>query len=548
MHLGEVLKDTVLNWSVSSRNVDSDVVGQVLLLVRVLGKGVVQSSSLGVLTVSSLPVEWACGTGPHLLVLLLAELTELNWLRGGKVVRLGAQVTVHVHGTVSHVRVVDSTSDWAVNWDLSVVNTQSVSVGVWVREQSRLQDWVSRWLLVWNRVGWGESSLLNLSKVVLWVLVQGQLTESSQWVVLVWPDLGQVKDGEWSLLGLLGSHRLEVDSPGWEVTLGNVNEQVLLGVVWVGTGKLASLLVGQTLAALVRDQVDLDVSPVTVLGRPLVGVTGVTVHLSVRGWGTTVREQNDNLVDGLWVAGQVVPEHVGVLQVGLWVSLLGVDKVGELRWVSDEENWGVVVNPVQVTLLSVELGGETSWVSGSVRRTGLTTDGGESGEGSGLLTNSVKQLGGTDVRDVVSHLKDTVGTGTLGVDNSLWNSLSVKVGKRVDKVEVLQKQRTVLADPLGGERLRDWATVGVGKSRGHFCRSKKKWIRAPQLRISPALYTMDPETWGSTIAAAAVGYLGTAHRQSTLSNEPRPKPDWGMLVSAPQPMGFLLFIRHVGGA
>uniref|UniRef100_A0A0L0NTX7 Peroxisomal catalase n=1 Tax=Candidozyma auris TaxID=498019 RepID=A0A0L0NTX7_CANAR len=208
--------------------------------------------------------------------------------------------------------------------------------------------------------------------------------------------------------------------------------------------------------------------PVAVLCRPLVSVAGVTVHLSVRGRGTTVGEQDDNLVDRLWVVTQVVPEHVGVLQVGLWVSLLGVDKVREFGWVSDEENRGVVVHPVQVTFLGVELGGEASWVSGGVGRTRLTTDGGESSEGSGLLTNVLEHLGGTDVGDVVSHLKDTVGTRALGVDNSLWNSLSVKVSKRVNEVEVLQEQRTVLADSLGSKRLRDRTTLGVGVSwRSH---------------------------------------------------------------------------------
>lgn len=468
MHSGEQLEHTVLDTWVGTSSVHSNVVGQVSLLVRVFSQHVVQSSSLGVLSIGGLPVEWTSGTGPDLLVLLLRELTELHWVEGGHVVRSGTQVTVHSHSTVSDVRSVHLRSNRTVDWDLGVVGTQSVSVGVWVREQSRLQHRVGRGLLVWHSVGRRESSLLNLSEVVLRVLVQSQLTKSSHWVVLVWPDLGQVEDREWSLLGLLRGHGLDVTGPRWEVALGNVLEQVLLGVVWVGTSQFGSLFVGQALVALVRDHVHLDVMPVAVLCRPLVSVAGVTVHLSVRGRGTTVGEQDDNLVDRLWVVTQVVPEHVGVLQVGLWVSLLGVDKVREFGWVSDEENRGVVVHPVQVTFLGVELGGEASWVSGGVGRTRLTTDGGESSEGSGLLTNVLEHLGGTDVGDVVSHLKDTVGTRALGVDNSLWNSLSVKVSKRVNEVEVLQEQRTVLADSLGSKRLRDRTTLGVGVSwRSH---------------------------------------------------------------------------------
>jgi hypothetical protein len=44
----------------------------------------------------------------------------------------------------------------------------------------------------------------------------------------------------------------------------------------------------------------------------------------------------------LRVLAQVVPEHVGVLEMGLGVTLLGVDEVRELCGVADEEDGGVV--------------------------------------------------------------------------------------------------------------------------------------------------------------------------------------------------------------
>ena len=53
--------------------------------------------------------------------------------------------------------------------------------------------------------------------------------------------------------------------------------------------------------------------------------------------------------------GDEVPEHVGVLQVGHRVPLLGVDEVGEENRVTDEEDWSVVSDQIPVTLLSVEL-------------------------------------------------------------------------------------------------------------------------------------------------------------------------------------------------
>ena len=130
----------------------------------------------------------------------------------------------------------------------------------------------------------------------------------------------------------------------------------------------------------------------------------------------------------------------------------------ELRWVSDEEDWGVVVDPVQVTLLGVELGGETSWVSVGVWGTLLTTNSGESGQGSGTLTDGVEHGGTTDISYIVGNLEVTESTPTTSVWLSLWDVLSVEVSNAVDEVVVLQQQWTVLADPLSGKWLIDDGT------------------------------------------------------------------------------------------
>lgn len=45
---------------------------------------------------------------------------------------------------------------------------------------------------------------------------------------------------------------------------------------------------------------------------------------------TTVGEENHDLVSRLWVLREVVPEHISILQMRLWVTLLGVDEVREL--------------------------------------------------------------------------------------------------------------------------------------------------------------------------------------------------------------------------
>ena len=59
------------------------------------------------------------------------------------------------------------------------------------------------------------------------------------------------------------------------------------------------------------------------------------------------------------VTESAYPEHVGILEVSLRVTLLSVDEVRELGGVTNEEHRGVVENPVKVALLGLDLDGET---------------------------------------------------------------------------------------------------------------------------------------------------------------------------------------------
>ena len=96
-------------------------------------------------------------------------------------------------------------------------------------------------------------------------------------------------------------------------------------------------------------------------------VTAVAVHMPIAIGSASVAEQDGDLVGGLRVQREVVPHHVGVLEVGLGVPLLGVDEVGELAGVSDEEDGRVVASHVPVALLGVELDREASRVPFGVR-------------------------------------------------------------------------------------------------------------------------------------------------------------------------------------
>ena len=67
-------------------------------------------------------------------------------------------VAINRHETIS-VSIGDLHSVRAVNWDLVIVNTESVTMGVRVREKSSLEHSIFRRLNTWDEVAWSESRL-----------------------------------------------------------------------------------------------------------------------------------------------------------------------------------------------------------------------------------------------------------------------------------------------------------------------------------------------------------------------------------------------------
>lgn len=49
-----------------------------------------------------------------------------------------------------------------------------------------------------------------------------------------------------------------------------------------------------------------------------------------------------NLVDGLLVAGQEIPESSCILRIGLWIALLGMYERGKLDTITNEEDLEIV--------------------------------------------------------------------------------------------------------------------------------------------------------------------------------------------------------------
>ena len=206
------------------------------------------------------------------------------------------------------------------------------------------------------------------------------------------PYLCDIKDIKLIGRGVLFGHSLHEPVPGWVVTLlDSVVEVVgaMLRVFNTLSDGLCSCEVFDSLACLV---VILDVVDVTFVIHPSEGVRRVSINVSVAIRSSAVAEKNGNLVKCFRGETPEIEGHVGILCVVGGITLLAVDKVGELNGIFNEENWRVVSNHVIVAFFSIVLDSEPTRVTITVVCATLTGNSREAEEDWSLFSDLVHEL------------------------------------------------------------------------------------------------------------------------------------------------------------
>lgn len=230
-------------------------------------------------------------------------LLVLNWttLRVWFVVDEASLTVIGHHGSITLVVwAADGLSSvWTVNGDVVVVGSKTISLRIWVVDESSLEHLVVGGLDSWHEVSWGESNLLSFSMEVVGISVKGQLSDFLEWVVAMWPYLGNVVNIE-SVLGSIGKwHDLDEPGPRWEVAILDVVEQVHGGEILALHAHLTCFLAGEVLDSLISLEVVLDKVSLTLIIDPLESVGTVSVHVSESVWSSTVGHEDSDLVESL---------------------------------------------------------------------------------------------------------------------------------------------------------------------------------------------------------------------------------------------------------
>ena len=176
-------------------------------------------------------------------------------------------------------------------------------------------------------------------------------------------------------------------------------------------------------------------------------------HRSVRPRDRPVRHQPHDVVGRLGVERHEVPERVvrrlRLRDLAIRVRLDGVDDVGELDPVLDEEDRHVVADQIEVALVRVELDREAAHVTNRVGRAARARDGREPDEHRRLAILLGQEPGLRRRGRGAVGPKHPVCRGATRVDDPLGDPLVVEVRDLLAEMEVLHQRRARGGPPSG---------------------------------------------------------------------------------------------------
>ena len=220
------------------------------------------------------------------------------------------------------------------------------------------------------------------------------------------------------------------------------------------------------------------------------GVDAEALHRPVAAGDAPVAHVPDRVVGGLGVEGDEVPEGVvrglRLRDLPVRVRLAGVDDVGELDGVLDEEDRDVVADQVPGALLRVELRREAAGVAHRVGRAARAQHRGEADEDRRLQALLGQDGGPRDLRGRTVGGEDAVRPGTPRVHDALRDPLVVEVHDLLAQVEVLEQDRAA--------RTRLERVVAVGDA--HPVRRGQRVARLTP-RIAPVLRALVADSGGA---------------------------------------------------
>lgn len=175
---------------------------------------------------------------------------------------------------------------------------------------------------------------------------------------------------------------------------------------------------------------DLAVHPRALLVDEFKGVATVSVHMAPAIWDAAITKRIHDLVNRFRILAEIFPKDGGVItaaEMACGMSLLSMDQMRKLGRISYEEDWCIVLHKIPVAFIGAKLDREASRVSSMVMRTTFATDGRKSNCEGTLFSFSRENVCKAEIVERIGSSVVAMGATALCMDNSLGDSLTIKV-------------------------------------------------------------------------------------------------------------------------
>merc|ERR1712172_90854 len=179
--------------------------------------------------------------------------------RIGIVIRASFLVSINCHWAVSLIALGLCTVG-TIDWDLQIICTQAVTMGVGIREQSSLQHFIRARFNSGHQMGRAKSQLFNFSKIISWIAIECQFSSLNQRKFTMGPYFGQIKWVEFPIFSFLKTHDLNVHCVRGIISLSNGVVQITNSEIWIISSHIVSLLAIEGFDPLIRFVMKLDIN------------------------------------------------------------------------------------------------------------------------------------------------------------------------------------------------------------------------------------------------------------------------------------------------
>jgi len=123
-----------------------------------------------------------------------------------------------------------------------------------------------------------------------------------------------------------------------------------------------------------------------------------------------------------------------------------VHHIGEFDGISYEEDWQVVPYQIVISVFGVELDGKTPGITSRVSGSSCANYCGETDKDRRLFLRILKELRACVLCHTLIYLEVAMRAGSFCMNHALGNAFTVEVRELLDKVHILQKNRSTFAN------------------------------------------------------------------------------------------------------